>query len=160
MLGHRGHFVNQRSANRRVAAACAAPFTKAPIARRAWKFLSVKMTAGVTFLPAELPEFGRARLERLRSSAPICRIPQACGPGDQPDDPTGRCVFEPCRNFCLPLSPFLKLHCPADFCVSEAASNSSAIQCWRAVMFCARPRNFFTRSLADIDPPGSRTTRR
>jgi|SRR5580700_1810138 hypothetical protein len=39
-----------------------------------------------------------------------------------------------------------------------ALSNSSPIHFWKAVMFCGRPRKFFTRSFADIDPPGSNTS--
>jgi hypothetical protein len=49
---------------------------------------------------------------------------------------------------------------PADFGLPVPESNSSAIQCRKAVMFAGRPRKFFTKSFADIDPPGSSTTRR
>src|ERR1039457_4358432 len=45
-----------------------------------------------------------------------------------------------------------------DLAPSEAGANSSPIQRWNAVMLCWPPRKFFTRSLADIEPPGSSTT--
>jgi hypothetical protein len=56
------------------------------------------------------------------------------------------------------------LFCPRQCSLASlllgALSNSSPIHFWKAVMFCGRPRKLFTRSLADIDPPGSSTRRR
>src|SRR5271168_1946029 len=61
-------------------------------------------------------------------------------------------LFEPLEH--------LQIYWPADFELPPLPLNSSAIQCCKAVMFCGRPSKFFTRSLADMEPPGSRTTRR
>src|ERR1019366_1746770 len=51
-------------------------------------------------------------------------------------------------------------HCAADFVFPPPPSNSSANQCCSAVMFWGRPKKFFTRSFADMEPPGSRIMRR
>src|SRR5215469_17393136 len=44
-------------------------------------------------------------------------------------------------------------YCPADFPLGALFRNSSPIQRWKASVFWGRPRKFFTRSFADIDPP-------
>jgi hypothetical protein len=80
----------------------------------------------------------------------------------------GKVCRQPTRNRpnVVPLSrgfdgqPTAFSHCPLDGLLWGAPSNSSPIHCWKAVMFCGRPRKFFTRSLADMDPPGSSTVRR
>src|SRR5580698_7717527 len=47
-----------------------------------------------------------------------------------------------------------------DHGVLGRVANSSSIHFWKAAVFWGRPRKFFTRSLADMEPPGSSTRRR
>jgi hypothetical protein len=64
------------------------------------------------------------------------------------------------RRGCRQASSLISDYSPLDFAPAAPESNSSAIQRCSATMLCGRPRKFLTRSLADIEPPGSRTTRR
>ncbi len=66
-------------------------------------------------------------------------------------------LFRPRRDL-LPSCPQLARYSPSAF--APVPLNSSPIHFSSATTFCGRPRKFFTRSLADIDPPGSSTSRR
>lgn len=67
---------------------------------------------------------------------------------------------KPIRACTTTLNALGILHRPLGNSLGDVLSNSSPIQRWKAVVFCGRPRKFFTKSLAEIDPPGSSTVRR